>query len=307
MTKTSPNRLHILGYGILVICIGFLFHKLYQFAPALLEAMKRKDVLLALPLWSAAYSLMLLLLAYAWHIVLQSINGSPISVTASTYVYTRSSIAKYLPGNVGHLLGRNLLAKYLKTQHALIATSTVLELLIQISAAGAITVWADLPALGGISPKLSLAVTCISLIAAPIAIYIFGKWRNLSFASGRFSVKLYLTITKACLLALCFFLATGTIFSFISNSLAVEHQMGFMAVISVYAISWFVGLITPGAPAGLGVRETIIITLLSPSMGASQALVLAVIFRIVTTVGDLLFFALSFIPWFKPTTDINNG
>jgi uncharacterized membrane protein YbhN (UPF0104 family) len=49
----------------------------------------------------------------------------------------------------------------------------------------------------------------------------------------------------------------------------------------------------PGAPGGLGVREAALVTLLGATLGQSTVLLAAVMFRIITTLGDGLFFFLS--------------
>ena len=56
----------------------------------------------------------------------------------------------------------------------------------------------------------------------------------------------------------------------------------------VYALAWLVGTLTPGAPAGAGVREGMLVVLLSPTMGEGGAGALAIMLRLVTTIGELL-------------------
>ena len=51
---------------------------------------------------------------------------------------------------------------------------------------------------------------------------------------------------------------------------------------------------TPGAPGGLGVREAVLVTLLTGAvLGPSESLLVAVLLRAVTIAGDLLFFLTS--------------
>jgi len=49
-------------------------------------------------------------------------------------------------------------------------------------------------------------------------------------------------------------------------------------------------LLTPGAPAGLGVREAILLVLLSDHVGDAKILLAAIVGRAITVLGDLLFY-----------------
>jgi hypothetical protein len=60
-------------------------------------------------------------------------------------------------------------------------------------------------------------------------------------------------------------------------------------IIGSIAAAWLGGWLTPGAPSGIGVRESIIILILSPQIGGDVAAFMAIAYRIVTVVGDLLF------------------
>jgi uncharacterized membrane protein YbhN (UPF0104 family) len=64
-------------------------------------------------------------------------------------------------------------------------------------------------------------------------------------------------------------------------------------VISVFAASWLVGFITPGAPGGIGVRETALILGLTPAAGEPLSVAVALLARIMSLIGDLLFFSLA--------------
>lgn len=64
-------------------------------------------------------------------------------------------------------------------------------------------------------------------------------------------------------------------------------------VLSSFAIAWSIGFITPGAPSGIGIREAILLLLLIPLSGEGPALILALLFRLVTIGGDIGFYAMS--------------
>lgn len=65
------------------------------------------------------------------------------------------------------------------------------------------------------------------------------------------------------------------------------------AIIATFAISWFAGFITPGAPSGIGIRETILIVSLDKILPGSSGVLIAILFRFITVGGDVLFFAIA--------------
>jgi uncharacterized membrane protein YbhN (UPF0104 family) len=62
--------------------------------------------------------------------------------------------------------------------------------------------------------------------------------------------------------------------------------------VSLYSVAWIAGVLTPGLPAGLGVREAILVQGLSPLLGATEALGSALLFRLLTTLADAIVFGI---------------
>jgi glycosyltransferase 2 family protein len=62
-------------------------------------------------------------------------------------------------------------------------------------------------------------------------------------------------------------------------------------LISAYVASWFIGFITPGAPAGLGVKEAVLLGLLNNVVPDEAVLAAAVLLsRGMNILSDLLYF-----------------
>ena len=69
----------------------------------------------------------------------------------------------------------------------------------------------------------------------------------------------------------------------------------FLAFVSIYSVAWVTGFITPGAPAGMGIRETVLSAGLSPFVGIPDALFLTLVYRVVSILGEFVFFLTSFL------------
>ena len=74
---------------------------------------------------------------------------------------------------------------------------------------------------------------------------------------------------------------------------------GARVLLMISATAWTLGFLTPGAPAGLGVREAVLVALLTPSAGEPAALTAALAFRAATLGGDLLFYLSARLPAFS--------
>ena len=55
-----------------------------------------------------------------------------------------------------------------------------------------------------------------------------------------------------------------------------------------FALAWTVGLVVPGAPGGFGVFETVLLLRLADELDEPSLLAVALSYRLVTTLADLL-------------------
>ena len=68
-----------------------------------------------------------------------------------------------------------------------------------------------------------------------------------------------------------------------------------------FALAWVVGFVTPGAPAGLGVREGVMLAMLQLKMAHTDALLIVMGLRLATTAGDILCFLVALCAQFSAT------
>ena len=73
----------------------------------------------------------------------------------------------------------------------------------------------------------------------------------------------------------------------------LDPSLGPALPIAACTLAWMLGFVTPGAPAGLGVREAVLLGLLGPVLGEPAALLLSLQLRLATLGGDLLLFVAS--------------
>ena len=117
-------------------------------------------------------------------------------------------------------------------------------------------------------------------------------------------------VVKAALLQTAFFAVAGLLLWLLSARLQAPDApaLGLTAAISILALAWCAGVVVPGSSAGVGVREAALVLALEPYLVSDGAMVVAVALRLVTTLGDLLFFGLCAIAhWHDPSSSVDEN
>ena len=68
----------------------------------------------------------------------------------------------------------------------------------------------------------------------------------------------------------------------------IVPQDGLLFAIGAFALSWSLGIMSFVVPAGAGVREVVMVGVLSPVMPSGPAIAVALSSRIVIVIGDLI-------------------
>ena len=225
------------------------------------------------------YGLSNLMLALAWRNLLGQF-GASTSRRWAVRVYGISQIAKYVPGNIFHLAGRQAMGMAAGLAGWPLAKSAVWELGL-ISATGGLFGLLAMPLL---VPRLPVTASA-GLFAASIgiAVILFLRFIGLPVARA-FGWYVGFLATSALLFV-------GLVELLADNPVA---GVGFwLSLGGAYVMAWLIGLVTPGAPAGVGVRELVLLLLLKGAVGEADLLLAVLLGRVVTVAGDLGFFGVS--------------
>ena len=190
--------------------------------------------------------------------------------------YGVSQLAKYVPGNVFHLAGRQSLGLAAGLPGWPLAKSSVWEIGL-ISLTGGLFGLLVLPLL---FPSVSVSVSLLLLSAAFLGVSALLKYYVSANMVGAFVCNFFfLTISGMVFVRL--------FFQF--SAIAGAHTL-WVPLCGAYVIAWLAGLLTPGAPAGVGVREIALLFLLKGFVIETDLLLIIVSGRFVTILGDILFF-----------------
>lgn len=280
MTKNNLRKaLNIVGSVIAVLSVLFVVHRIMAYWAQIPEDTFTLKLLSLILILAGIYGAANIILASAWRILMVGLEQS-ITSRIATRIYGLTQLAKYVPGNIFQFAGRQFLAMSHGFSGKAIAKSTFLELLLLVLTGAAFVLW-TLPLLYpafNIIYGLSLFIIIATLIALGL------KWQDKS------------SLIKAIAQYFLFLVISGTVFlcvlySIVDNWTATPALV--LPLIGAYVIAWLAGLITPGSPAGVGVREFILILLLKPFFAEVDIVLAVIISRITTVVGDCFFYLYS--------------
>ena len=247
------------------------------------------------------YSFGVLLGGSVWYLLLQ---GYCINVKwqLAQKIFGQAQFGKYLPGNIGHHVGRVLLASSNGVPLQITIQTMLIETVWGATIGAGIALLASLyivvPA--SISAISATGATEIFLFLVALSLLPFLVLKIITAYMPSFAVKLtggvklrlprFGVLLQIIALYLLSFLIVGVVLDFHARYLFNYSDSRVLLLTGIFSWAWIAGYLTPGAPAGLGMRDAILLTALTPLYGSGIAIGLTVTLRVVTTLGDGLVF-----------------
>lgn len=249
------------------------------------------------------YLAQILFATMIWRWILQDMSVR-LPMPSAYAIIATTQFAKYLPGNVAQHIGRVAVARNFGGDVPKLALSLIYENVIALLAGVHITVvflaLRSAPALERWLPMGSKALLLgIATVGALLAFVLLPRVvsylqhkrgldtgniagfhlspRKLLYAYGMFLVS---------------FLTLGLSFTLLTHAVSPQSGFPFPALCGAFAAAWVIGLLVPGAPAGLGVREGVLVALLAGVTSGAGGVAAIALLRIVTTLGDFIHFVL---------------
>lgn len=258
----------LLGVGFVVVQLGAYAGDLGGFRPSVTQVL----VLAAL---TVVYGVSNVALAVAWRDLLEHC-GAPSGTRWAVHVFGVTQLAKYIPGNFFHLASRQTVGMSDGHEAMPLLKSAFWEFGAIMSSAVVFGLWLGPLLFDGVSYGFG-ALLFVVLLAI------------VSVTAQRFFSPF---VMRAVLWYVAFLLLSGLIFYATLQALLPEASLlqALPGICSAYVIAWLAGAITPGAPAGIGIRELVMFALLQPVVAESDLLVAIVLNRAITAGGDTLFY-----------------
>lgn len=247
---------------------------------------------ISLALWVGSY----LLFAQGWSLVLRAI-GSPVNWWGASRVWFLSQGLKYVPGSVVYAFGRVYLAQEQGVRAAPAALGLALENLLPL--ATALLVFLGLLPFG-MGQGLPSSFSVLSVVALAALVF------TLPLLLGRLSAvwpalrNLSLDYRSLALLLGYYFLVwlvVGLACYFSFRALGGGYAPGFLQVLGLYPLTWAAGLVAVFAPGGVGVRDGMLILLMSSFIPLPAAALGAAMVRVQTLAVEGLLALLALKAW----------
>lgn len=263
-----------IGNIIAVAGLIFVALRLYEHGETVDFAqidLKRWLVVLGMVL---VYGVASFMLAFAWRELLSQF-GVDVSRGWAFRVYGVSQIAKYVPGNVFHLAGRQSMGMSSGVAAVPLLKSSIWELCL-IAGTGSLFGVLALPHLFQlVSINTAVVIFIVSCVLVGLCLFYVSLFLGRTFCWHLF-----------------FLSVAGMIFVGLLHLFA-DVAVPWSLLCGSYVLAWLIGLITPGAPAGVGVRELVLLFLLRGLVSESDLIFAVLMGRIVTVGGDIVFFVVS--------------
>lgn len=226
-----------------------------------------------------------------WRALLADL-GSPLPVPGAMRVFFLGQLGKYLPGSVWPVLAQMELGRSYKVP-ARATGAAVAVFLVVVVGTGLIVAVPSLPLLADGAAQtywwtLVALPVAVVLATPPVLNRLIGAALRLA---RRPALPRPLTlggIARGAGWALLSWAAYGVHVGVLAQQLgALPTPLLLLVATGAFAAAWTIGFLVVIAPAGAGVRDAALILLLGTALPAPQATVIAVLSRLMFTVGDL--------------------
>lgn len=233
---------------------------------------------------------------FNWHVLLKRLNF-PISFKKSLHIFIVSNAGRYIPGSIWQYIGRvELGKKEASIPRGLNLLSIVLEIFILVNAALIVS----LLALPFIYSKIDQNYIWILLIPSSLllmhpaiakrSIKLIARFTGKDIGDSLTSIKLRV-IFSALPFFILNFLLNGVAIFFLTKAIYPNVSLFDLVFFTgVFAFAWVVGFVSIIAPAGLGVTDVLLAYLLSLVIPLPLASTIALSYRVLLTITELLVF-----------------
>jgi len=223
-------------------------------------------------------------------------------------IYFISQLAKYLPGGIWAFPGRMLayqavgveqsrsIASVFREVSALVLSSIAVSLLVVFQNIPISNQWQWALLIGGVASILAILITQTPWFWHLLKKLNIRKITSLPLsADGNGNQQTSLKWLPVAIFAgIVFWLAMGIPFQQLGRAVSQEsYTLTWTETAAIFSLAWTVGFVVFFAPAGLGVRETVLSLLLSTFLPVSEAVSIALLSRIAWIIVEAIWILIS--------------
>lgn len=293
-------------FGLLlgvVATVAFVFYAIRTLRGQDLSHYVSASAIAGIGIAAVGYSLIVPLSALAWRRLLSDMgvsrNWGELSIIMSV-----TQLAKYIPGNVGQHIGRAGMSLARGIPLRPYGISVVSEAVLAVLAATITGLFGcGLAGMGAgiLEGRSPMGLPAILILAGTLVLAALLAHRALPILLRRLAPKWGTDgashamprkggLAYALVAYILNYLVFGTGITIMAMMLLPGQHAQWLLLTGCFALAWVIGFFAPGAPAGLGVREGLMLALLQFSYSRPDALLIVIALRLATTVGDILCF-----------------
>ena len=275
----------IISFVAILVAFSFLFSNIFADWNAIKESFvnfKASYIILVFLFLSPVY----ILNAFSWHIITVSLRLN-VSFKENLHLWVVSNLSRYLPGGFWQYPSRVYLLSSAGANKLTATYAVIMEALFNLVVGILIVL---LTSFGGIFLRIDkriMAAAGVGLILI-FFVYIYQKFIKKGFVNFKIPDISYKWIIPLIFLFSTQYLIPGIVLYTLVNSIVAIPLTQLPIFVGIYTSSWIVGYITFFAPSGLGVQDISIAALLSIFVPLPIASAIAILFRIILTLTELL-------------------
>ncbi|MCI1268622.1 MAG: lysylphosphatidylglycerol synthase domain-containing protein [Ruminococcus sp.] len=215
-------------------------------------------------------TLIVIMGSFPWLVFTQSLSGVKIPFSKAMPVYTKSNIYKYLPGNVFQYIGRNKLATDMNISHVDVACATILDIIFCVFSTAIISVLLLGKTVSLLIEKYGQNLVVIACIVTLLFVLIFfvlcAKFREkMNNYFNRYKKAFERGKRRKFIQGILYYFlqnSLSAVMYFVSMKLIIgdaESTSELISLTGAFMFAWIIGFVTPGAPGGIGIRESVML------------------------------------------------
>ena len=293
----------LLGFALSLVSFYFIIRIFINFDIDFSVFLNLK-IILAILILAFIFSINVFLNGFAWSRTINLFSNQKTSLKNVFRVYASANIGKYLPGNVGHYAGRNIIGQEYELSQRDMLFSSILEVFLKLAASFLMIIsiigndiqhfFSQIKTNFEINYHFFLNVSYVTVVLFVLLILFYlsplieklFKIKKIQFIK---KIKILLMNTSIYIFV---FLLNAFIFIIILSIIdpLVFSKNNAFYLSAIYILTWLVGYLTPGAPGGIGVKEGLLILFLSSSVGVETITIVSIVIRIISIFSDLIAF-----------------
>jgi hypothetical protein len=286
VTRVMGSRL--VRWGFVAVTVGLGGYYVVREWPHVRSALGSLGFL---PVAGALICVLLALVAamQVWRHLLAAL-GSPLPAGPAARIMFIGQLGKYLPGSIWPVLAQMELGNEHQVPRRRSASATVLTMLL-VLLTGLITALVALPFVAGRTGYVWAVLAAPLLLVLLIPRVLNALLNRALRLARRPPLEVPLTgraVVGALAWAFASWVAYGAQVWLLVTRLGAPPGKGALLALGGFAFAWTVGFLVVIAPAGAGVRDALLALTLGLVVGHGAALAIALVSRVLLTVGDLV-------------------